>query len=129
MDLADPRQLDRWRDHLGGLFRGRRTICGIGPLAGLVDFMAVVEQSGAQRPLLLATGIGAGPTPTPEQAEIVLFDIPPAPSVTEDLRRHDAIVRDLPAHVVEAIDAYDPDREAVWLGGPFIGTAPLLGGG
>jgi hypothetical protein len=127
MDLADPEQREQLRDHLGGLLRRRRTICGIGPLAGLVDLVSIVEQSGAQRPLVLANGLGAGPTPTREQAEIVLFDIPPAPSMTEDLRRHDAIVRDLPDRVVEAIDAYDPQHEAVWVVGPFIGTDPVLG--
>ena len=126
MDLADPEQRERLRDHLGGLLRGRRTICGIGPLAGLVDLVSIVEQSGGQRPLVLANGLGAGPTPTPEQAEIVLFDIPPAPSMTEDLRRHDTIVRELPDHVVEAIDTYDPQHEAVWVVGPFIGTEPVL---
>jgi hypothetical protein len=127
MDLADPQQRDRLRDHLGGLLRGRKTISGIGPLAGLADFVAIVEQSGAQRPLVLATGVGAGPTPTPDQAEIVLFDVPPAPSVTEDLRRHDAIVRDLPDPVVAALDAYDPRHEALWVVGPFIGTEPIFG--
>ena len=127
MDLADEQQRDRLRAHLGGLLRGRKTICGIGPLAGLGDYVAVVEQSGAQRPLLLATGVGAGPTPTADQADIVLFDIPPAPSVTEDLRRHDAIVHDLPDHVARAVDAYDPDHEAVWVVGPFVGTEPILG--
>lgn len=127
MDLADPEQREHLLDHLGGLLRGRRTICGIGPLAGLVELVSIVEQAGAPRPLVLATGLGAGPTPSPEQAEIVLFAIPPAPSITEDLRRHDAIVRDLPAHVVQAIDAYDPQHEAVWVVGPFIGTEPVLG--
>ncbi len=127
MDLADAEQRERLLDHLGGLLRGRRTICGIGPLAGLVELVSIVERAGAPRPLVLATGLGAGPTPTPEQAEIVLFDVAPAPSITEDVRRHDAIVRDLPNHVVEAIDAYDPQREAVWVVGPFIGTDPVLG--
>jgi hypothetical protein len=127
MDLTDPEQRERLLDHLGGLLRGRRTICGMGPLAGLVELASIVEQAGAPRPLLLATGLGAGPTPTPEQAEIVMFDVAPAPSITEDVRRHDAIVRDLPDHVVQAIDAYDPQHEAVWVVGPFIGTEPVLG--
>ncbi len=57
----------------------------------------------------------------------MLFDVPPTRSVTEDVRRHDAVVRDLPDQVVEAIDAYDPRHEAVWVVGPFIGTEPVLG--
>jgi len=33
----------------------------------------------------------------------------------------------LPHEVVDAIETYDPDRSALWLVGPFIGTEPLLG--
>ena len=127
MDLHDDRTRARLRHHLGGLLRGRRLVCGIGPLAGLVDWVALVEESGGERPLLVASGVGAGPTPTAEQAEVVFVDLPTAPSMTEDLRRHDRLVRDLPAPVVAAVEAYDPDGRAGWVVSPFIGTAPILG--
>ena len=127
MDLHDDRTRARLRHHLGGLLRGRRLVCGIGPLAGLVDWVALVEESGGERPLLVASGVGAGPTPTAEQAEVVFVDLPTAPSMTEDLRRHDRLVRDLPAPVVAAVEAYDPDGRAGWVVSPFIGTSPILG--
>ncbi len=126
-DLRDETVRAALRHHLGGLLRDRRTVCGIGPLAGLVDWVALVAESGGERPLLVASGVGAGPTPTAEQAEVVFVDLPTAPSMTEDLRRHDALVRDLPGHVVAAVEAYDPDRSAGWLVTPFIGTEPILG--
>jgi hypothetical protein len=127
MDLHDDRDRARLRQHLGGLLRGRRLVCGIGPLAGLVEWVTLVDEAGGERPLLVASGVGAGPTPTAEQAEVVFVDLPTAPSMTEDLRRHDRLVRDLPAEVVAAVEAYDPDGVAGWLVSPFIGTAPILG--
>ena len=47
--------------------------------------------------------------------------------MTEDLRRQDAIAHALPDDVRRAVDAFDPDREAAWLVGPYIGTAPIDG--
>ena len=37
MDLSDEAQRDAVREHLGDLLRGRRLLCGIGPLAGLAE--------------------------------------------------------------------------------------------
>ena len=126
-DLRDDTVRAALRHHLGGLVRGRRTIIGIGPLAGLVDWVALVHESGGERPLLVVNAVGAGPVPGKHEAEVVFVDLPDAPTVTEDLRRHDALVRDPPAQVVAAVDAYDPDRRADWLVTPFIGTEPILG--
>lgn len=127
MDLDDERQRAVWRDHLGGLLRGRKVICGISPLAGLTDQVRLVVDAGAQRPLLLASGLGAGPVPAADAAQVVLVDVPASDSMTDELRRHDHVVRHLPPEVVGAIEGYDPAAEAVWLVGPFIGTAPVLG--
>jgi hypothetical protein len=127
MDLRDEDTRAAWREHLGGLFQGRRVICGIAPLAGFAEWVALLSQVGSQRPLLVASGIGAGPTPGPDEAEVVLLDVPESHSMTEELRAQDALARSLPVEVVAAVDGYDPDREALWMVGPFIGTDPLLG--
>jgi hypothetical protein len=119
--------VDRLREHLGGLVRGRRVVCGIAPLAAFTEWVAMLAQAGAQRPLLVTSGVGAGSVPTPDRAEVVRLDVAPAALMTDDLRAQDAIARALPPYVVEAVDAYDPDRSALWLVGPFIGTEPLLG--
>ncbi len=127
MDLADDVQRTRWREHLGGLLRDRSLVCGIAPLAGFTELVSVLEQAGARRPLVVASAVGAGPTPAPEQAEVVFLDVEPRPTMTEDLRRQDAVAHSLPVDVRRAVDAFDPDREASWLVGPYIGTAPIDG--
>ena len=126
-DLSDPDARAAWRHHLGGLLRGRRVICAIAPLAAYVDWVALLETAAAHRPLLVASGVGAGPVPRPEQADVVLLDVPESTSPTEELRRLDGILRALPDALVRAVEAYDPDGTAVWLANPFVTTAPVLG--
>ena len=71
MDLSDDATRKEWAEHLGGLFRDRLVVCGIAPLAGYTDLVGLLEQSSARRPLLVANAVGAGPVPTPAQAEVV----------------------------------------------------------
>jgi hypothetical protein len=127
MDLCDEGQRAAWRDHLGELLRGRKAVCGIAPLAGLTDDVDLLRQAGAQRPLLVANGTGAGPVPDADAAEVVFVEAPTSDSMTEEVRRTDRLVRHLPATAAAAVDAYDPAREAVWVVGPFVGTAPIGG--
>jgi hypothetical protein len=101
-------------------------ICAVASLAAFVDWVALLEDAGAQRPLLVASAVGAGPVPSPEQADVVLLDVPEFTSLTEELRQLDGLLRVLPDELVEAVQAYDPERTAVWLGTPFITTAPVL---
>jgi hypothetical protein len=119
--------LERLREHLGGLVRDRLVVCGIAPLAAFTEWVAMLQQAGARHPLIVASGVGAGPVPAPEQADVVRLEVPPSSSMTEELRAQDSIARSLPRHVLDAVDAFDPRREALWLVGPFISTAPLLG--
>jgi hypothetical protein len=127
MDLADEGQRAEWRRHLGEMFRGRKVIAGLGPLAAFARWVAVLRESGAERPLLLATGLGAGPTPEIDPGDVVMLETGSYPSMTEELRAHDELARNLPAEVASAIDAYDPEREAVWLLGPFVVNEPIDG--
>src|SRR3954454_965552 len=127
MDLEDPTERAAWREHLGGLVSGRKVMCALAPLAGFVDWVALLREAGARRPLLIATARGAGPVPQPDQADIVLLDVPAAASLTEEVREQDRLLRRLPAHAVRAVEAYDPDRTAGWLTSPFIRGDRVLG--
>ncbi|NUR07839.1 MAG: hypothetical protein HOQ22_00770 [Nocardioidaceae bacterium] len=127
MDLTDDATRARWRQHLGDLFRDRKVICGIAPLAGFSDWVTLLAEVGAQRPLVVASGVGAGPVPGADEAEVVFLDVPQSESMTEELRAQDGIARRLPDEVVAAVERYDPDGRALWMVGPFMGTAPLLG--
>ena len=127
MDLSDDATRDRLRGHLGELFRQRRVVCGIAPLAAFTDWVSLLRAAGAHRPLLVVTAVGAGPVPGDEDAEVVHLELDATATMTEDLRRQDAVAHHLPASVRAAVDSYDPECEALWLVGPFVGTAPIDG--
>lgn len=127
MNLADPEHREKWRTHLGALFGGRKVICGFGPLAGFGQWVAILRSVGAQRPLLVGTGRGAGPVPTEDDATIVQVQLPTFSSMTEELRQHDHLARNLPADALAEIETYDPDRTAVWFVSPFVVDTPLVG--
>jgi hypothetical protein len=82
---------------------------------------------GAQRPLLIARGVGTGPLPSTEDAELLVLDAGVAAMMSEEIRELLAFTRSLPAEVVAAVETYDPGREAVWWMGPFARDGPLLG--
>jgi hypothetical protein len=126
-DLSDPADRQALRTRLGDLLSDRLVICAVAPLAGFVDWVALLEEAGARRPLVVASAIGAGPVPRPEQADVVLLDVPEATSLTEEVRQQDGVLRNLPDDVVRVVEAYDPEGTAVWLTTPFIGTGPVLG--
>jgi hypothetical protein len=128
MDLADEQTRVSWKAALGArLFAGRKVVVGLVPLAASVTWLSMLRDAGACRPLVLATGRGAGPVPGDDEAEIHLIDQPPAPSMTEELRGTDALAHDLPADAAAALATYDPDREAVWLMGWFVVNDPIDG--
>ena len=54
--------------------------------------------------------------------------VPRAESVTEELRALDHLAHHLPDDVVAAIEAFDPDRRALWHASQFVtDDEPILG--
>ena len=127
MDLADEQRRTAWKADLAGMFRGRKVVTGLLPLAALTPWVALLKDAGAQRPLVLATGVGVGALPSSDDAEIVVLEQPRYPSMTEELRRSDRFARRLPPEARAALARYDPDREAVWWHGPFVVDQPIDG--
>ena len=124
MDLAREADRDALRAHLGGLYAGRPVLVGPGVLAGFTSTVAMLQEAGAGPVLVLSTARGAGPVP---DVEIVEVPPPDTTSVTAELRALDPLVRNLPDDVVARIEAFDPDRRAVWFTLPFVTTdEPIL---
>jgi hypothetical protein len=127
MNLADDSERETWLRYLGEIVVGRKVIAGFGVLAGFVDDVERYRRLGAQKPMLVVNSRGAGPVPSDEDADIVYFARAEYASMTEEVRSHDTIARNLPAEVVGAVEAYDPDGEAVWFVDPFVENTPILG--
>ena len=127
MDLADPEIRADLTERLMARYADRPAIVGPGILAARTEFVAWVREAGGTA-LVLSTAHGAGPTPSERDCVVVDVEPPPTASVTEELRALDHLARHLPDHAVAAIEAFDPERRGVWVGGPFVTTdEPILG--
>ncbi len=121
-----------YRDLVRPLVEGRKFILGGSVLAGFPTGVAQLRSLGADRPFIIASGLGTGPTPDPKDAAWAVVDVS-ASNVIEEIRRAGAMLGDPPLAVVEAIDKWDPKHEAVMLGHAFftgtsIADRPVWGG-
>ena len=81
----------------------------------------------AERPLLLADGVGTGPVPLELDADIVVLDPAPAANLTEQVRARIEVSRTLTPQIIEAVEDYDPEGSAAWWVSPVNPNEPLLG--
>jgi hypothetical protein len=116
-----------WTARLAEPFQDRLVIVGFDPLAGMTRLVPELRSWGARRPLLIALGVGTGPVPSAEDADVLVLDAPAATMMTEGIRATAALAEDPPAEVIDALQRYDPAGEAVWCVGPFIRSGSLLG--
>src|SRR4051794_26610663 len=112
--------------HLAAPLRRRRGVCGFEALAAMTSWVAKLQRWEAQRPLLIADGVGTGPLPLPSEAETVVQDLPPGQTLTEQVRSRMSASW-LGERARAAVEAYDPAGEAVWWVSPPALNEPLLG--
>ncbi|MGZ5403827.1 MAG: hypothetical protein ACXWDL_04205, partial [Nocardioides sp.] len=127
VDLADHEVRDEVAARLGAPLAGRPVILGPGVLAGLTRPVRWLGSLGCPV-LVLATDRGAGPVPEPEEYSLTRIEPPATSSITDEFRLLDRLVRDLPPGAVADIEAFDPDGQGVFWGGPFVtNDRPILG--
>lgn len=127
MDLTDAATRAALTARLGERYAGRPVLLGPVVLAGATSTVAWLREIGCPV-LVVATARGAGPVPGPGDCVVVDVVPPRTASVTDELRVVDRLAHDLPAHAVEAVEAFDPDRRGTWLVNAFVTTdEPILG--
>jgi hypothetical protein len=122
-----------YRTLLRPVFQGRKVIVAAEVLQAASGLVPFLREAGAQRPFVLAGTCGTGPVPTPEEAEQLVLDVPGDGSMMGGIRAFEAALLDLPAPAGAALDAYNPDREALVLGSLFtlegmVAGRPVYGG-
>ena len=113
-------------EELRPLFAGRKVVLTGGPLAGLTGVCRRLRELGAERPFLLATGLGTGEVPDPEEAEWCVVEVR-APDIVAEIRAAMRMLRLLPPDVVDALDRWDPERRALVLS-PMFNELPEIAG-
>jgi hypothetical protein len=108
------------------LFTGRKVVVTGGPLAALTGVCRRLRDLGAERPFLLATGMGTGEVPDPGEAEWCVVEVR-APDVVAEIRAAMRMLRLLPCEVADALDRWDPERRALVLS-PMFNELPEIAG-
>ncbi len=126
-DLLDPAVRADVTMRLGELWAGRPVILGPSVLAAWTPYVEWFVELGCPV-MLLATSRGAGEIPDPGTCQVVEIESPPTATVTEEMRTHDRLARNLSAEARTAIDEFDPDCRGVWFTSPFVTTDEPIDG-
>jgi hypothetical protein len=113
-------------EELRPLFAGRKVVLTGGPLAAATWLCRRLRELGAERPFVLATGVGTGELPGPEEAEWCVVELR-APDVIAEIRAAMRLLRLLPAEVAAALDRWDPERRAMVLSPMFNELEEIAG--
>ena len=103
---------------------GRLVVVAGASVAAWSDHVSVLRAAGADNILIVANAWGAGPVP---DATTVVVEAPNGLSTMEQIRSDNRFLADPPIEVVDALDEFDPGREALVLGS-FLNTSPHLAG-
>jgi hypothetical protein len=125
--MPDRHRLSAWEEHLCAPVTGRKVICAFEVLAGLTRMVPKLRRWQAQRPLLVADGVGTGPLPAADEAEVALLAPVPFETLTEQVRGRTSPQARLTPTVVAAVERYDPERTGVWWMSPVTPNVELVG--
>jgi hypothetical protein len=114
------------RERVAQLLDGRPVLVTGGPLAGLGRQVPDLEALTRQPPFLLGIGWGTGPLPPAGTPRHVL-ETPAQADLMASVRSSLIVLRDLPRAARDAINAWDPQRRALVLAGPFYTPRELAG--
>lgn len=115
---------DWWSEPLRSLVAGRHIVVAGASAAAWTDHVTVLREAGATDVMVAANARGAGPAP---DATTVVVEGPSGLSTMEQIRLDNAFLADPPAEVTDALDEFDPHRDALVLGS-FLNTSPHLAG-
>ncbi len=109
------------------LYGGRKLVLAGGPLAAYsAAFLEKLREYGATDLFIAARGLGTGEVPPEDLAERLVIEFE-ARTVMEEIRGGERLLADPPAYLVEALDRWDPDGEALVIGDGFTSLAEVAG--
>lgn len=116
-----------WRDALAPHVAGRPWILAGEVLAATVGMARVLQALGAERVLCVGVLSGTGALPADEGFEQILIDLPVPADMMGSIHESERILCDPPRWVLEAVDRFDPRREARVIGTFLAEGRPQLG--
>lgn len=114
-----------WIEPMRRAFGGRRVVLAGAMAAAWTEHVPILRSAGADDILVIATqGRGAGELP---DVETVIVDMPTDLAMMDQIRFGEQALAEPPATVVDALERFDPRREAVAVG-TFLNTTPVIDG-
>jgi len=116
-----------WLEAMRPTFEGKKVILAGDVIAGLIPRARMIRRLGAESTFMLATeGMGTGDAPTEEDGHWFAMDAPHSENIVEAIHAGQQLLANLPQHAKEALDWYDPNHEAMVVGG-FLHEQPSVG--
>ncbi len=109
------------------VYRHRDFVVIGGPVVGLAGLADSLKQLGANRLFLLGSSMGTGPTPDPALAQWYSFDHR-SESIGDEFKRYESTLRDLPEAARNALDRFDPQKQALAIGAIVLSDVPDIDG-
>jgi len=108
-------------------FAGQKVILAHGPLAAMKPTLLLLQQLGAQKPLILAEtkGTGSG-MPDPGDADAFIVGTP-STDIMSAVRGYDQGLKNLPEDAARALKTWDPKREAIVIRSLFSTLTEVAG--
>ncbi len=103
-----------WTEQIDPIVRSHRWIVCPDAAAAATPALRQWAEMGVPRPLVIAGTAGTGELPDPELAEVIVLDTG-GDSIMDGFRRYWAALENPRASLMERIDAWDPDGEALVL--------------
>jgi hypothetical protein len=124
----EPVNAEYWLEAMRPVFEGKKVILAGDVIAGLIPRARMIRELGAESTFMLATeGMGTGDAPTEEDGHWFALDAPHSENIVEAIHAGQKLLAGLPQHAKEALDWYDPDGEAMVVGG-FLHEQPSVAG-
>ena len=125
--MEEPHEIaERLTGMVRGRIGGRKVILAGTLLAPATMLLRALESLGAGPFLIVATGLGTGDLPSDAEADWVVHEVHASDTIDE-FRQIERLMADPPPAIVEAVERFDPDRDALVIFPPFSASPDLCG--
>jgi len=116
-----------YRELLARRFAGRKVILALGMVSNSGAMIGMLRSLGAERPLLLAEGIGTGVLPAADELTYKVVGTPGLANIMDTIRAYEGALAKPSMEVRALLDTYDPDGSALVVGALFSENTNILG--
>lgn len=125
-------EIEAWNETLTPIFKGRNVIIAGEALASMLPRARMARKLGAKSTFMLATaGAGTGELPGEDDGQWITLNLPASENLTQAIEQGNRALENLPKEAIAAIEAFDPDKEALVVGNflhepAFVADRPSL---